>query len=97
MAAPHALPHSFVLADLFDVESMSLPVPDHLLEDDPALAWVPCPTCDAEGWVETNSSDAGTPQHSGVMACPRCGGRGDVLDLASTSVATAPVPLKRAA
>ena len=31
------LPHSFVLADLFDVESMTLDIPDYVYESDLSL------------------------------------------------------------
>ena len=48
-AAP--LPHSFVLADLFDVASMSQDVPDHLLENEPCEGLVPCPECGGERWL----------------------------------------------
>ena len=34
-----SIPHSFVLADLFDVVSLELEVPDHVLEDEPGLVW----------------------------------------------------------
>ena len=78
--AASLLPHSFVLADLFDVASMTLEVLDHLLEDEPGLEWVTCPECDGEGWViaaEPNGwtrGDAFTP-------CRRCRQLGEVLDL----------------
>ena len=41
--------HTFVLADLFEVVSMTLIVPDHVLESDPALVWVACSECYGEG------------------------------------------------
>jgi hypothetical protein len=88
MAAPSSLPHSFVLADLFDVGAMSYPVPDYLLEDEPELDWTPCPACDAEGWQENDHA---------VWLCPRCRGRREVLEsVAAAAESQAPV-LKRAA
>jgi hypothetical protein len=44
----NSLPHSFVLASLFDVESMTLEIPDHMLESDPSLEWVTCPCREGE-------------------------------------------------
>lgn len=73
------IPHSFVLADLFDVESMSLDVPDHILEDDPELDWTECPVCEGERWVEGSASVwTGKPT---ARPCPRCKGLGQILDL----------------
>jgi hypothetical protein len=50
------LPHSFVLADLFEVESMTLDIPDHVYEDDPLLEWVVCPCCEGEKWLEVEGN-----------------------------------------
>ena len=51
------LPHSFVLASLFDdVESMSLDIPDHVYENDPLIEWVTCPCCDGEKWLEVQGN-----------------------------------------
>ena len=73
-----SIPHSFVLADLFDVESMSLEVPDHALEDEPGLEWVVCPICNGKGWIEGSPSIwTGRPT---ARPCPRCRCRGEVLD-----------------
>jgi hypothetical protein len=82
MAAPNSLPHSFVLADLFDVAAMSYPVPDHLLEDEPELEWILCPECDGEKWVEIYGFAWQTPPElcKGLRRCPRCKGHGEVLD-----------------
>jgi hypothetical protein len=44
----NSLPATFVLASLFDVESMTSEIPDHVLESDPSLEWVTCPCCDGE-------------------------------------------------
>lgn len=43
-------PHSWVLADLFDVGGMSV-IPDRLHDSDPALELVPCPRCRRKGEV----------------------------------------------
>ena len=73
------IPHSFVLADLFDVASMSQEVPDHLLEDEPGLAWVMCPECDGEGWVLAARPNGWTGGDA-FAPCPRCRGRREVLE-----------------
>ena len=91
-AAP--LPHSFVLADLFDVLSMSLDVPDHLLEDEPGLELVPCPECEGQGWIECYGSAYdvscelwGRPDLAFTYKpCTRCHTEGEVLAV------TEPVP-----
>jgi hypothetical protein len=87
------LPHSFVLASLFDVEAMSNDVPDHILESDPLLEWVTCPTCDGEKWLEVEGnvwtkalfSDhrlayAHRHLNHSYKVCGRCNGSGEVLD-----------------
>jgi hypothetical protein len=51
-----AQPASFVLASLFDVEAMTLEIPDHILESDEGLEYVTCPCCDGEKWLETTSN-----------------------------------------
>jgi hypothetical protein len=60
MAARHGAvndrPHSFVLADLFDVAAMTLDIPDCVYESDPLLEWVVCPCCAGEKWLETHSN-----------------------------------------
>jgi DnaJ-class molecular chaperone len=80
-------PHSFVLADLFDVASMSQ-APDHLLEDEPGLVWETCPHCEGEGWVEGDKPSAWATPYAlqffpdackTIRPCPRCKGRRDVL------------------
>lgn len=86
-------PHTFVLADLFDAESMSLDIPDHVYESDPSLEWVTCPCCDGEKWLEvegnvwTKALFADPRQayayrnlNSSFKLCGRCGGVGEVLD-----------------
>ena len=88
------IPHSFVLADLFDVQAMSYPVPDHVLEDEPWLAWTECPMCEGERWVEGSASvRTGKPT---ARPCPRCNGRGEVLSDFPTIPMLEPT-LKRAA
>jgi hypothetical protein len=84
---------AFVLADVFDVEAMSLDIPDHVLESDPSLEWVTCPCCDGErfvevernGWVSALFSDsrralAYRNLNSSYKMCGRCSGVGEVLD-----------------
>jgi hypothetical protein len=90
------IPHSFVLASLFDVEAMSNEVPEHVYESDPSLEWVTCPCCDGEKWLEVEGniwtkalfSDvrlayAHRHLNSSYKVCGRCGGVGEVLDLAT--------------
>jgi hypothetical protein len=92
----NCLPHSFVLASLFDVEAMTLDIPDHILESDLGLEYVCCPSCDGEKWLETNhngwvsalfSHPARAYAHrylnNSYKACGRCNGSGEVLDLAT--------------
>jgi hypothetical protein len=87
------LPHSFVLASLFDVEAMSLDIPDHIYESDPSLEWVTCPCCDGEKWLEvegniwtkvlfSDSRRAYAHRHlnHSYKVCGRCSGVGEVLD-----------------
>jgi hypothetical protein len=89
----NCLPASFVLASLFDVEAMSLEIPDHVLEDDPLLEWITCPCCRGEKWLETNKNGwvgalfADTRRayahrylNSSYKICGRCSGVGEVLD-----------------
>jgi hypothetical protein len=76
--AASLIPHSFVLADLFDVASLELEVPDHVLEDEPGLEWVVCPMCEGEGWLEGSPSVwTGRPT---AKPCCRCHRMGEVLD-----------------
>ena len=94
------LPHSFVLADLFEVVSMSFEVPDHLLEDEPGLGLVPCPECEGEGWLEcygsawTSSCDLwGRPDLAFTYKpCTRCHGEGVVLALLEPALEAPAVP-----
>jgi hypothetical protein len=88
------LPHSFVLASLFDdVVAMSLDIPEHVYEDDPLLEWVTCPCCDGEKWLEVEGniwtralfSDvrrayAHRALNHSYKVCGRCSGAGEVLD-----------------
>lgn len=96
-----SIPHSFVLANLFDVESMSLDIPEHVYESDPSLEWVTCPCCDGEKWLETDSNVWTHALYSDVRRayvyralnhsykpCERCGASGEVLDLATPSSTT---------
>jgi hypothetical protein len=102
----NCLPHSFVLASLFDVEAMTLDIPDHVYESDPSLEWVTCPCCDGEKWLE-QKSDCWTrvlfsdPRRAyahralgkSYKVCTRCYGSGEVLDdLTLTLPYTAPLP-----
>jgi hypothetical protein len=94
------IPHTFVLVNLFnDVEAMTLEIPDHILESDPSLEWVTCPTCDGEKWLQTDgngwtSALFSDPRleychhnlNSSFKVCGRCNGVGEVLDLATPSV-----------
>jgi hypothetical protein len=86
-------PHSFVLADLFDVEAMTLEVPDHILESDPLERGVTCPTCEGEKWLDTGHNHwtkalftdarmayAHRQVNSSYKVCGRCSGVGEVLD-----------------
>ena len=94
----NCIPHSFVLASLFDVEAMSNAIPDHVLESDPSLEWVTCPCCDGEKWLEVEGniwtkalfSDprrayAHRHLNHSYKVCGRCCGVGEVLDLATLS------------
>ncbi len=96
MAARHGLandqPHSFVLADHFDVVSLEQTVPDDVYEADPLLEWVCCPTCQGEKWLETNGNawikGLEDPRlalvyghlNKAYKPCLRCNGVGEVLD-----------------
>lgn len=86
------LPASFVLADLFDVESLSM-APDDVIENDPAFDYVCCPVCDGakfvevarNGWVSalfSHPARAYAHRHlnSSFKMCGRCSGVGEVLD-----------------
>jgi hypothetical protein len=78
------LPHTFVLADLFDVETMTLDVPDCVYESDPSLEWVTCPACEGAKWVEVEGSAWHNPawlfhNFSSLKPCERCGTHGEVL------------------
>ena len=78
MMAASSVPHSFVLADLFDVVSLELEVPDHVLEAEPGLVWLTCPTCEGEGWLEGSPGVwTGRPT---AKPCCRCHHTGEVLD-----------------
>ena len=88
------LPHSFVLASLFDdVETMSLEVPDHVYENDPLIEWVICPECEGEKWLEVEGNGwtralFSDPRKAYVyqslnhslVVCNRCSGHGEVLE-----------------
>lgn len=90
------IPHSFVLASLFDVEAMSNDIPEDVYESDPSLEWVTCPCCDGEKWLETDGNVwtkalfaderyryVYRELDSSYKICGRCNGVGEVLDLAS--------------
>ena len=89
----NCIPHSFVLASLFDVEVMSNDIPEHIYESDPSLEWVTCPCCDGEKWLEVEGnvwtkalfSDprrayAHRHLNHSYKVCGRCSGVGEVLD-----------------
>ena len=84
-----SLPSSWVLADLFDVISMSLDVPGHVLEDEPGLEYMPCNACDGQGWIECYGSAWGASCELWGRAdlaftykpCTRCHCEGEVLDV----------------
>jgi hypothetical protein len=84
---------AFVLADVFDVEAMSLEIPDHILESNEGLEYVCCPSCDGEKWLETQSNgwtSALFSDHrqayayrnlsSSYKLCGRCTGSGEILE-----------------
>jgi hypothetical protein len=77
----NCLPASFVLASLFDVEAMSLDIPDHVYESDPSLEWVTCPGCAGEGY----EVQALTTTEGFLTSCEHCKGGGEVLDDLATS------------
>jgi hypothetical protein len=85
--------HSWVLASLFNVESMSNDIPEHVYENDPTLEWVTCPCCDGERWLDTGHNPWTTALFSdsrrayahrhlnhSYKVCGRCNGVGEVLD-----------------
>jgi len=82
-------PHSFVLADLFDVNALELTAPDHVIEADTSFEWTVCPDCDGQEWVEVECSAYaksarawGRPDLArGYKPCLRCNQQGEVLDL----------------
>jgi hypothetical protein len=89
----NCIPHSFVLASLFDVEAMCNEIPDHIYESDPSLEGVTCPCCDGEKWLEVEGnvwtkalfSDprrayAHRHLNHSYKVCGRCCGVGEVLD-----------------
>jgi hypothetical protein len=91
----NSLPHSFVLASLFDCEAMCNDIPEHVYESDPSLEWVTCPCCEGEKWLEvegnvwvsalfsdTRRAYAHRYLNSSYKVCGRCSGVGEVLDLA---------------
>jgi hypothetical protein len=94
----NCIPHSFVLASLFDVEVMSNDIPEQVYEDDPLLEWVVCPCCDGEKWLEVEGNvwvKALFSDHRRAYAhrhlnhsykvCGRCSGVGEVLDDLTTN------------
>ena len=89
--AASLLPHSYVLADLFDVAAHSL-APDYVFEADPRLELVPCPECGGEGWLECYGfawSKAALAFNRPDLCfsykpCARCKREGEVLDLPLT-------------
>ena len=90
-----------MLADLFDVRSMSLDVPDHVLEDEPGLELVPCPECDGQGWIECYGSAWGASCEAWgrpdlnftLKPCSRCNNEGEVLAVAEPDSPTLLEPM----
>ena len=90
--AASLIPHSFVLADLFDVTALELLTPDHVLEGDQGLEYVPCSACDGQGWIECYGSAYslscglwGRPDlNFTYKPCTRCHCEGEVLDFTPT-------------
>ena len=86
MSAAPLIPHSFVLADLFEVTARELLVPDHVLEEDQGLEYVPCSACDGQGWIECYSSAWGSScevwgrpdLNFSYKPCTRCHCEGEV-------------------
>ena len=86
--AASLIPSSWVLADLFDVVSMSLDVPNHVHEAEPGLELVTCPECDGQGWIECHGSAWGAScaawgrpdLNFTLKPCTRCHSEGEVLD-----------------
>jgi hypothetical protein len=81
------LPHSFVLASLFDVEAMTLEIPDFAYELDPCIGVTPCPDCEGQGWLEVEGSAwysevwaSRGHRFSSLKACHRCHCTGEVLE-----------------
>ena len=89
-----SLPHSFVLADLFDVTSLELLTPDHVLEGDEELEYVSCSACDGQGWIECHGSAWGgscglwgrLDLNFTLKPCTRCHCEGEVLDVVPTEL-----------
>ena len=75
---------TFVLADLFEVEPMSVHVPDHVYEADTSFEWIPCPVCDGTRWIECYGSAWDTRNRPDLnfayKPCNRCHQMGKVLD-----------------
>jgi hypothetical protein len=95
------LEQTFVLADLFTVESHSLEIPNHILESDEGLEDVCCPECHGEKFLEVAGNDWTRVLFSDVRRayahralnlsykpCERCGASGEVLELATPSNAS---------
>lgn len=80
-------PHSWVLADTFEVDALELFAPDHVIEADSAFEWVVCPECDGQEWIEVecaayaDSARAwGRPDLAkAYKPCLRCNQQGEVL------------------
>jgi hypothetical protein len=77
--------YSFVLADLFDVEPMTLDIPDFAYELDPSIGFTECPDCEGQGWVEVEGSawfNRAWAFHtfSSMKRCEHCHGAGEVFE-----------------
>jgi hypothetical protein len=99
----NSLPASFVLASLFDVEAMTNEIPEHVLESDPSLEWVTCPSCDGQKWLEVEGNGwcealFEDPRKRYVYGhlnrsskpCTRCGASGEVLGERTSDFVIAP-------
>ena len=79
--ATSILPHSWVLADLFDVQAHSLEIPDHVLEADAEVIAVVCDSCLGDGCCLAYDLTE--------FKCPECHGTGTLeqLEVIHTSYA----------
>ena len=103
----NTVPHSFVLADVFDCAAHSSDVPAHLLENEPDVVPVTCGICHGEGWLEGewlsiySTRDGCHYPATTHTVCHRCNGTGETLDIepepTAPEVCTEAVELRKAA